>query len=185
MLNSSVPIKTPYVLTQHDPPALVPFLTRRSGNCIFKTQTFHCVDEPLSNRTPSRSSNSLPTVTTEDSVCRNACRVTTGRLILTLLPLKFYSKWPCWFPVEINFALLLSKPNSHSAASSPSLDRWHQCTSTPNLGNRPWEGEKHILLKKKISFKGFHFQQFLLIIRKYSIKAFHGNKINKQQKKGK
>ena len=136
-----------------------------SGNCIIKTQTFEG-GESLSNITLSRSAKSLLIAMTKDSIWRNACRVSNSRLILTLLPLKFYSKWPCWFPVEINFALLLSKPNSHSAASSPSLDRWHQCTSIPNLGNRPGWG-KRTAVKIGLSFKYFHFQllrQFLFII---------------------
>lgn len=69
------------------------------------------------------------------------------RPTLTLLPLRFYSKWLCWFPVEINSALLLSKPSSHSVASCPSPDRWHQCTSTPNLGSRPRDGEEQACIR--------------------------------------
>lgn len=100
----------------------------------------------------------------------NAWEVARSRPTLTLLPLRFYSKWLCWFPVEINSALLLSKPSSHSVASCPSPDRWHQCTSTPNLGSRPRDGEEQACIRIGMPKNSctFNFPLALFTIHKHS-----------------
>lgn len=87
----------------------------------------------------------------------NAHRVAKSRLTPTLLPLRFYSKWLCWFPVEINSVLHLSKPSSHSATSCPSPDRWHQCTSTPDLGSTPVDREEWACILGQERLKSFIF----------------------------
>lgn len=87
----------------------------------------------------------------------NAHSVAKSRLTPTLLPLRFYSKWLCWFPVEINSVLHLSKPSSHSATSCPSPDRWHQCTSTPDLGSTPVDREEWACILGQECLKSFIF----------------------------
>lgn len=102
----------------------------------------------------------------------------------TLLPLRFYSKWLCWFPVGISSALRLSRPSSHSAASCPSPDPWHRCTSTPNSGSTPMDREEQAYIRTRVPQNSFifSFPTAVLTIHKHYL-AFQRNKIKKQYRK--
>lgn len=128
------------VITQHNLPALAPWHMQSLSNHVFSTEPWE-YGWTTSNTIHSRSVKLFLSVTTRLHL-ENAHRVARSRLTATLLPLMFYNKWLCWFPVEINSALHLSRPSSHSATSCPSPDQWHQCTSTPDLGSTPVDREE-------------------------------------------